>query len=348
MLALKRKTVIQWVLWLAYFVLIYALYSARLTTGDSILVAAIIFIFHFGLFHFNYSLLMPQFYFNNKRVLYFTLIILGLVVVVILGKLVIDYFYEMEFARQGIENRKFNRPTKSVSFMIFRILPILFPAITVVFVSSILRSSEMISRKEKEMSQLQAENLNAELKMLRSQINPHFLFNALNNIYSMAIDNASNTADVILKFSQMMRYMIYESNVDKVPLNSEIEFLRNYIDIHKLKDEKIENIKFQYVESELGISPMILLPFVENAFKHSQIEDIQKGWIDIFLDLDASKLTFKVSNSKPPTSTQKDKTGGIGIENVKKRLKLLYPDKHQLIFNEDNEKFEVSLEILLT
>jgi len=219
--------------------------------------------------------------------------------------------------------------------------------LAIYFLSTAFKTSQIAFKREKEASELKSENLNSELKFLRSQINPHFLFNALNNIYSLSVIKSEKTPDNILKLSDMLRYIIYDCNADRVPLDKEMSYIQNYVDLQKLKDDKITNIdiNFEKAKGNTMIAPMIFIPFIENSFKHSKIEDVDQGFITIKIENDENKLKFLVENSLPAQQYAKDKVGGVGLENVKRRLQLLYPGTHNLSIQTADGIFRVGLEL---
>lgn len=185
-------------------------------------------------------------------------------------------------------------------------------------------------KQEKLQKETQKEKLTGELQFLKSQINPHFLFNVLNNMYSLSLKKSDLLPDVILKLSGMMRYMLYESEDKQVQLTSEITYLDNYIDLQKLRllnNVDISVMKEGNFENKF-ISPMLLIPFVENIFKHGITHDTS-SYIFIYIKLDGDTLIFKTDN--PFTGHKaKDKASGIGIQNVRRRLELIYPQRHSL------------------
>ncbi|MFN3488407.1 MAG: sensor histidine kinase [Emticicia sp.] len=203
--------------------------------------------------------------------------------------------------------------------------------------------------KEKTVLTSQVVSKSAELLNLRSQINPHFLFNALNTLYSVSLkENAEKTSDGIQKLGDMMRFMLNENHQDRIPLSKEIEYLHNYIDIQRMRVDENHDIEIkvniQNSDREIYISPMLLNPFVENAFKHG-ISFRNPSWIYITLTHDAQKLYFKVHNSLHPkqeNSPEQD-NNGIGLENVKKRLELIYPNRHTLDIQASDNDYFVSL-----
>ena len=219
----------------------------------------------------------------------------------------------------------------------------LTPLIIALLGSTLLEITRFANTKEKE-------KLATELKFLKSQVNPHFLFNALNNFYSMSVMQAPQTSESIMQLSEILRYMVYDSNEDKVPLKSEINYIKNFIDLRLLKDSRGMNVELDLDEtaSHLMVAPVLFIPFVENAFKHSKIEDLKEGFIKIQLKTNNNTVTFHVINSIPENNFSKDEVGGVGLENTTKRLKLLYPgNQHDLSIHKTNRQFEVILNITL-
>jgi two-component system, LytTR family, sensor kinase len=204
-----------------------------------------------------------------------------------------------------------------------------------------------IFTKEKIELKTQISKKTAELGNLRSQINPHFLFNALNTLYSVSLkENATQTSDGIQKLGDMMRFMLHENHQDRIPLVKEIEYLNNFIDIQRMRLDESHDIKIevniQNADREIFIAPMLLNPFIENAFKHG-ISFRSASWIYITLTHDPRYLYFKVHNSVHPKTEEIDHSHGIGLENVKKRLDLIYPNRHKLEIQATDHDFFVSL-----
>ncbi|MXV14868.1 sensor protein lytS [Pedobacter sp. HMF7056] len=192
----------------------------------------------------------------------------------------------------------------------------------------------------------------AELASLRSQVNPHFLFNALNSLYTAALKEGSErTADGIQKLGDMMRFMLHENNRDRILLEKETEYLHNYIQIQRIRIDESQGINIQVniqpPVNNLHIAPMMLIPFVENAFKHG-ISHLRPSWIMINLSFDDTKLYFRVQNSVHPRheADPEEEHSGVGLENVKKRLELIYPGRHQLEIQETAHDYFVSLTLM--
>jgi len=206
------------------------------------------------------------------------------------------------------------------------------------------------SRTEKMRSELQAVQLDTEVKFLKSQVNPHFLFNTLNNLFSMAQKKGNDDlADGISKLSGMMRYMIYESNEENVPLKKEIEYLEDCILLNKLRyaDDEVK-VFFNYPEQTEGIFvvSMLFIPFVENAFKHGVMIG-QSSEINISISVENRHLAFTCENTIHSVKKLEDEKSGIGLENVKRRLELVYPGKCELSIKNADNKYIVNLEINL-
>lgn len=206
------------------------------------------------------------------------------------------------------------------------------------------------TRVEKMRSELAAVQLDTEVKFLKSQVNPHFLFNTLNNLFSMAQKKGNeDLADGISKLSGMMRYMIYESNEEKVPLSREIEYLEDCIVLNKLRYADHEAlVSFDYPSDTGGINvaPMLFIPFVENAFKHGVMIG-KSSQIDVSIAAANKQLTFSSTNTIYGVKKMEQEKGGIGLENVKRRLDLLYPGKYKLFTKTDDNKYIVNLQITI-
>ncbi|MXV17203.1 sensor histidine kinase [Hufsiella ginkgonis] len=190
--------------------------------------------------------------------------------------------------------------------------------------------------------------LQAELNFLKAQIHPHFLFNTLNNLYALTLNGSPQAPDVVLKLSDMMRYMLYECSTDDIELQKDVTILEEYIGLEKIRYE--DRLEFSFsITGEIDrqrIAPLLLLPLVENAFKHGTSEVIGDTWINVNLQLKGDRLILKVSNSKPQAAaTSQVYSGHIGLTNLKKRLELLYGDAYKLKFFDEEELFLAVLEI---
>lgn len=220
-------------------------------------------------------------------------------------------------------------------------------ALLMLFMSGFIKIALEWFKSEKQREALKVANLNAELKFLKSQINPHFLFNSLNTIYSLAHRRSPETEHALVKLSTILRYMIYQSNGDKVMLENELRYLQDYIDIQRLRMTRNIPVEFK-VEGDpsgLEIAPMLLIPFVENAFKHG-ISYTESAFINISLDIRSNgTLHLIVRNSL--FKQRVSEKGGVGLNNVLKRLSLLYTDAHTITVREHGDEFIADLKIAL-
>ncbi|RYU97137.1 sensor histidine kinase [Emticicia agri] len=221
-----------------------------------------------------------------------------------------------------------------------------YNVITFSFNAFFLKMIEDFFANEKEKTALLTEKLNAENAFLKNQLNPHFLFNTLNNIYSLALNQSSKTPEAIMKLSELMRYMLYESNQEKVSLYTELTYLNNFIELQKIRYSGQTYVDFEVIGdvSSQRIAPLMLIPFVENAFKHGNVQDINHP-LSIQLLLNQNNLIFTVKNQL--TNQNKDRYGGVGLENIKKRLNLIYPKNHHLEIQNDGNKYSSELNLIL-
>ncbi len=234
------------------------------------------------------------------------------------------------------------RPRVPPQFLIhFLILSIAYVLAT--FVETFL----FAQKKEEENIRNKNENLQTELKLLKSQINPHFLFNSLNNIYALSVTNSDKTQQGISTLSNMLRYVLYECEQAYVPLGKEVDYIKDYLAMYVLKSSKTYPIQteFDIKNDAVQVAPMLFIPFVENALKHGNLEKISDAFLKISIISDDKNIDFEIENSIPTESMQKDKIGGIGLENVKKRLEILYPKKHTLKIQKELTTFKVQLHI---
>lgn len=194
---------------------------------------------------------------------------------------------------------------------------------------------------------LTEEKLQAELKFLKTQIHPHFLFNTLNNLYALTLKKSDKAPETVLKLSELINYMLYECRSDEVPLSKEIKFIQNYIDIEKMRyGDKLDiDLRVTGNVGDRTIAPLMLLPFVENCFKHGASENLQQSWVKISVDSHPDHVVIKVENSKAAENDVLKREEGIGIRNVKRRLDLLYPNMYELKIMDGEETFLVILSI---
>ena len=275
-------------------------------------------LYHIGLFYLNAFYLYPKLL--NRRTWWLYIIYL-LAIIIISGMAKV-------FILQLDPDFQFTAINKRVIF--FPLVPFLFAS----FIYGLIYDRIRFERMEKEAH---AQRLDAELKLLRSQVSPHFLFNMLTNMVSLARLRSNLLEPSLIRLSELLRYMLYESNEEKIAITNEIEHIENYVSLQQLRfgeDVKISlDIQNDYPEGM--IEPMLLVPFIENAFKHG-IGMVKDPFIQIALTVKEQLLTFTVVNNYNSTNQSKDKHSGIGLSNVKNRLELLYANNYQLkISNQD-------------
>jgi len=305
------------------------------TDDISFIPIIILSLFLIVIFYFNYFVLIPKFLLFKKYLLYASTLVLSIATAFVLSGLFFNLF---DFNPDNFA---------STNPVLRKIEPIIRANTFLMLIISILASISLTINNH--LRQLEKEKLVAQISSLKSQINPHFLFNTLNNIYATALDSSPRTADMVDKLSEMMRYTMKETQNDLVPLEEEINYVNNFIELQKLRLER--TIKFDYtIEGEfsgLQIAPMLLIPFVENAFKHG-VNSEHDSNIRINIKANESELHFLVANNKVKIQSGiKENSGGLGIENTKHRLALIYPSKHLLIIKETENDFIVSLHINL-
>ena len=223
----------------------------------------------------------------------------------------------------------------------------LLPLVGMLFVSSLYSFYRKERDNKKREIDLTHQNIEFEMKFLKTQINPHFLFNALNNIYALSIIKSERTPEMILKLSDMLRFTLYDSESKKVKLKREIEYINGYVEFQKLKTDSDLNIRVDSANcnEEFMIEPMLLIPFIENSFKHGNIDNPKKGWLQVEVKTLGPILIFKVGNSMPSIAINKDVVGGIGVENVRRRLDILYPGRYEMKIDKTDTEFGVYLQI---
>ncbi len=294
--------------------------------------------FFAAIVYVNWKLLIPKFLKKRNWVMYLiSLILLSILVtppqVLALFLLYDDYpsIQQLFFQKQNI---------------------LFFQSIFIGVSSAAFKITQDWLGHERDSKELKSQNLASELNFLKSQINPHFLFNTLNNLYALSLKKSDQAPETVLMLSEMMRYMLYECNVERVYLKKEINYIKNYLELEKIRLGDDFDIHFQ-VEgeaNELQIAPLMFIPFIENSFKHGMNTLLTNGYVHIKLKIEDSNVTMNITNKKGAEISQSLKgkqSGGIGLINIKRRLKLIYPKKHKLLFEETNDAYTVEINIQL-
>jgi two-component system, LytTR family, sensor kinase len=301
------------------------------------------------LFYINYFWLIPKFFFRNRKTLYF--IILATVITLFfflneIGNRNIPYVEHDPKTREAfaylMKEHKIPKPSHK-----FDIYNYLTTSLLISGFSIGLRMAGKYLDNEKQRKELEKERLNTELALLKNQVSPHFFFNTLNNIYSLIEINTQDAQKAVLQLSKLMRYLIYESEHGNTLLSREIDFMNHYIDLMKLRlNSKVKlDISFPEEYTDREIPPLLFVPLIENAFKHG-VSYRENSFIEISMQAKPNVVAFSCRNSIAKKSDETiSSDSGIGLENIRKRLSLLLPEKHKLIITNSELVFDVLLEI---
>ncbi|UII23049.1 sensor histidine kinase [Fulvivirga ligni] len=288
-------------------------------------------------------LLVPKLLHKNK--ILFTLSVLAYLYLSFALMITLRYYYlEIEYASS------FRVPDASYWWRVTDFKVFFNEIIWHIFPTLLLASWSYYTR-QRELVELREQQKITELNLLKNQLNPHFLFNTLNNLYTLALKKSDDTPDVIARLSDIFDYMLYRCNDQFVPLSGEISLLENYLALEKVRYGKRLQVHFTHkVESTAEIAPLLMLTFIENAFKHGVKEEIKVASIDIDLKASSEIIAFTARNSKPQIVSDGPQLNreAIGLANAKKRLNLLYPEKHHLHIEETQEFFKVTLKLELS
>jgi hypothetical protein len=313
-----------------------------------------------AIFYINYFVLLPRFFFQEKRHKYFLSALILLIFFYFISDrsnaLVFRIVSERPSSREmtmAEGERPNHRPPDDMRaggpppFRQMHLFNYTITSLFLLFFSMGLRVLDRQSYIERLQKEMEKEKLNSELAFLKNQISPHFFFNTLNNIYSLIGINADDSQKAVLKLSKLMRYLLYESEQGDTTLSSEIDFMNNYIDLMKLRmNDKVNlSVSFPKKYDDINIAPLLFIPFIENAFKHG-ISYRERSFIDISMKIFEDSLSFMCVNSIVKSGVESVSAySGIGLENVRKRLTLLFPGTHDLNIDKSATDFKVHLQI---
>jgi two-component system LytT family sensor kinase len=296
----------------------------------------------------NTMWLMPKLFVRKKYGIYF---IAFIVLLLTFSILLSTYNFWILQHFPGIEDGYFSSINigmkgTGISWMNYylSVIPSVF---LVMFLFSIGFLTQQYFQIKKQQDAIKKQQVESELSLLKSQINPHFLFNVLNSIYSLALKKSDKAPEIVLKLSDILRYMLYETKQEKVALNKELNMIEHYIDIERIRIDSQQQITLK-VTGDIHayvIAPVLLIPFVENAVKHGIDSMTEHAYVNISIIIDNGVLQFDCVNNYKEVKSEK--VGGIGLENVQKRLQLIYPQKHSLTIKNENAVFMVSLNLKL-
>ena len=337
-LFLSRKEVYHPIGWVLVFLFLTSLNTSVESKPLVWFAESINLLFYAAIVYFNLWYLIPN-YLNEKRSLIYGLLLVATAAVLMPIKTMVLYLLfssEKEIQALLVEEQ----------FFAFLTLFVVGGGTTLTHIVS-----EWL-RHQREKKELQTKTMQSELRFLKSQINPHFLFNTLNNLYALTLKKSDQAPEIVLKLSEMMRYMLYECNEKQVSLEKEVNYLRNYLDLEGLRQGKKVDISFivDGVVTDQKIAPLLFITFLENSFKHGLSHHIQKGFVNIKMKVHNKNLEFSIENSKPDQANRfqdRRRVGGIGLVNVRRRLNLIYPGQHQLKITESPDSYAVSLNLTL-
>jgi two-component system, LytTR family, sensor kinase len=330
----KKDWVYHLLIWLLLVVPqgVNSMYILRISTSlywtNYLVKVGIVLIIIYG----NFSLLIPRFYKKKKWFAYSA----GMLVLV--GIYLLQNFYWGAYMAQRMNQRDYFW----LEFWFY-----MFEFMRNVVISFLLYGLREKFYQEKKMDQVQLEKLSTEINYLKAQINPHFLFNTLNNLYGMALQKSDKTPEVIMRLSKMMDYMLYDSDDAKVYLVKDIENLENYISLENIRqgNNALINYTREGEVHDQKIVPLLFLPLVENGFKHGVNELIKGAFLDVHLSIAASSATIMVKNNYKSKTVPAEQRAGIGLTNLRRRLELFYPGKHLLNIKQAADSYEAQLTI---
>ncbi len=293
--------------------------------------------FRLAVVYLNYFWFLPLFLRNRRIREYLIVSIVSIVIASLLAR-TFFYFYLNEVIFPGWNQGSFFQAYRFLQSAMIITSPM-------IFLIGLVIMNRWVST-ERKAEQLASEKLKAELSYLRSQINPHFFFNTLNTLYGLALKKSNRTAEVVMKLSELMSYVLYDADKEFVTLEKEVEQIERYVSLEQIRyDDRFETeLEIIGEMDRFQIPPLILLPFVENSFKHGVNKSSSDGWISIFIHVMDEKMNFVIKNkvSEPKNESTGDKNG-VGILNVKRRLKLLFPETHHISCYEEKGFYVVEL-----
>lgn len=341
--------------WFTYHFLWWSLYTGSMTQVAQNLMSlpyaikfSSYFFFQAIAVYFNLYFLIPR-YLENKRYLLY-LSILTLTIIATASVIISGYHIGAQFSTKSIV--ELYGVGSADFFSLFKYNSLDSTIAAMALAMSIKLTKNWIESKRRQ-DLLEKEKLETELKFLKSQFNPHFLFNTINSIFVLIHKNPDMASESLAKFSNLLRYQLYECNEQQIPLQHEVSYLENFLELEKLRQESHLEVECKIegkADASLTIAPFILMPFLENAFKHVSQSKKTRNWIRLSLKVVEQELLFEISNSSKPMAFSSQEVldyGGIGLKNVQRRLELLYPGKHKLDIRAGENQFDIRLQLHL-
>ncbi|MBO6794796.1 MAG: histidine kinase [Balneolaceae bacterium] len=328
-----------WVSYAAMYVLIYGSFSDSYLQELQWMITSLptkMMIVYFTLYF-----IIPRYFLEKKYITATLISIISLILISVLQRVVDFEIYYPLFNPRGLGDDFFYIP---------KILKIALGIYPVVALASFIKITKHFYNEEKKSKEYHQQKLQAELNFLKGQVHPHFLFNTLNNLYALTLKKSDSSPEVVLKLSDLLSFMLYECNSPTVPLSKELKLIEDYIALEKIRyDDRLTTV--YNVEGDISagqIPPMLLLPFVENAFKHGTSDSLDKVWVEINVKLRNNELLLSVMNSngvEKATTPEFEYQQGIGLKNVKRRLELLYNNHFDLAISDTDEMYSVQLSL---
>lgn len=359
------KIIFHFLMWFVFSLLLFLNYyiELKLLVFEGLILTLRNAINNMVVFYIFFYLLVPKI-FLLKRKTSIILLILSIPILVYIWMIVNHFMYVIYYhlgyeinvpvykdiiKKNGsiglMEAIPFKAVIGNAVLVIFTMLPFFFIKILFEIIKIYNRTTEL----QKQKLEVEIQNINIEKDFLKSQLNPHFLFNTLNNLYGLIVKKDDSAPEVVLNLSDIMSYTLYESNSEKLPLEKEIDFIKNYFELEKMRYPKDKNIQLEILGEEqtsgLYIAPLLTFTFIENAFKYG-LKNSDNQFINQKIKIENDTFYFVLENDFDKTETKKD-FGGIGLENIKKRLQLLYPNQHDLKISTFENSFKVELKINL-
>ncbi|HAF78290.1 MAG TPA: histidine kinase [Maribacter sp.] len=341
----KNKNIIiaqHLLIWLVLFSIPFALsYGQNLETGRLIAHFLIPVLFYAIIFYLNFFILIDKFLFAKKTLIFVVLNIIIIGFFMLAKEFIEDNFFSMLIKNRPPENERVGPP-----FKLFIYIQMLTYAAPLLF-SIAIKTTKRWVRTEAERKEADNFKLQTELQHLRYQLQPHFFFNSLNNIYSLVDISPDKAKSTIHSLGKLMRYLLYETNTEMVPLSKEIEFMRKYIELMKLRltDKTTVESSFPRSEPQINIAPLLFISLIENAFKHG-VSANKESVISIDMITQESSVIFQIENYNFPKEDTDKSGSGIGLPNLEKRLHLLYPNKHKFVQEIKDGIYSVYLKII--
>lgn len=332
----RKPWVVHLIFWvLVFFMMLMA--GPESTSTMEVLRKLINLAFYMLVVYINLGYLVPRFL-SQKNFMTYVLLLLAMVAVVTPIKVMLLYITYVE-----VDPREFLIMNQQYIFLLLFLIA---------GGSTVIKIISDWQRHQRDRKELETQQMQSEIRFLKSQINPHFLFNTLNSLYALTLKKSDSAPEMVIKLSEMMRYMLYECNERRVPLMKEVNYIQNYLDMERLRHAGQPDIDFK-VEGQITdqqIAPLIFIPFLENSFKHGLDHQLQDGYVHVIMKVLGQKLLLRIHNSKPnsPPKPAEKQSGGIGLANVRRRLQLLYPNQYNLDIHENEKEHIVELSLDLS